>query len=544
MKSIETAADADTDHPTGVQSEGIAQTPPSTADPAGGGLGVAWHPALWVVLAAALSWTVVMGTLVWQRHDRLGSFSFDMGIFDQAVWLLSRGGQQLMTVRGLTVFGHHAEPALYLLAPFYWLGAGPHFLNLVQVAAMALGAVPVFLIARDRLGAPWVAAVIAGAFLLHPALAFMAWELFHPEAMAITPLLFAYWFAGRRRWRWFAVCVVLAVAWKEDVALAAAVLGLVVAVRGERRVGLTTAALSVGYFLMVTRVLLPYLNGSEAFYNQFFGELGGSAPEIIRNGLRRPELVTDRVLAADAKDYYWKMVAPFGLVPLAGPGALLVGVPQALVNVLSINDFTRKITYHYAALPLTGLTLAAIEGARWIAAGRRRALVILAGVMAVSSVAAAMVWGPTPIGATYGPTWWPPAQDSRRDAKEAALARVPNDARVSATYLFVPQLTHREGIYEFPNPFKPKNWGVRDENYPPPTAVSWLVVDRDTLGPEDAGIFDCLLATSFQIVSDEERVVVARRHGAGSSPLSEEDSRPSGGNSPPPGENTRLGRRC
>ncbi|MGH9182013.1 MAG: DUF2079 domain-containing protein, partial [Acidimicrobiales bacterium] len=135
-----------------------------------------------VVTAMVVAWIAVFAPLVWQRHSRFGSFSFDLGIFDQAVWLLSRPpfGDGLITVRGLTVFGHHAEPALYLLAPFYWLGAGPQFLNMVQVVSMALGAVPLFLIARDRLGYGWIALPVCVAYLLHPALGFMAWELFHP----------------------------------------------------------------------------------------------------------------------------------------------------------------------------------------------------------------------------------------------------------------------------------------------------------------------------------------------------------------------------
>ena len=114
-----------------------------------------------------------------------------MGIHDQSVWLLAhlRG---FITVRGLQVFGHHATPGYFLFVPFYWLGGGPHLLNITQVCVAALGAVPVFLLAavpdrRARGSAPRSAI----AFLLHPALQFFMSELFHPEVLAITPLLCA-----------------------------------------------------------------------------------------------------------------------------------------------------------------------------------------------------------------------------------------------------------------------------------------------------------------------------------------------------------------
>ena len=43
---------------------------------------------------------------------------------------------------------------------------------------------------------------------------------------------------------------------------------------------------------------------------------------------------------------------------------------------------------------------------------------------------------------------------------------------------FVPHMDHRERIYEFPNPWKEGNWGVRGENQHDPARVKWLVLDR------------------------------------------------------------------
>ena len=48
---------------------------------------------------------------------------------------------------------------------------------------------------------------LAAAYLLYPSLEWINWWHFHPDALAITPLLFAYWLATERRWGWFAVAV-------------------------------------------------------------------------------------------------------------------------------------------------------------------------------------------------------------------------------------------------------------------------------------------------------------------------------------------------
>src|SRR5207247_1544867 len=111
-----------------------------------------------VILAAMVGTYVgVFGALTWHQQSNFGTFGFDMGIYDQAIWLLSRFKDPFVTVRGLEYFGHHVNPITVLFVPAYWLGAGPHFLYLAETAALALGAVPVWLLARDRLGSPWMA---------------------------------------------------------------------------------------------------------------------------------------------------------------------------------------------------------------------------------------------------------------------------------------------------------------------------------------------------------------------------------------------------
>ena len=50
-------------------------------------------------------------------------------------------------MRGLNYFGHHVNLITVLFVPFYWLGAGPHFLYLVETVVMAAGAIPIWLLA-------------------------------------------------------------------------------------------------------------------------------------------------------------------------------------------------------------------------------------------------------------------------------------------------------------------------------------------------------------------------------------------------------------
>ena len=165
-----------------------------------------------VLLAGVIAlYIVVFGTLTWMQQTNFGTFGFDMGIYDQGIWLLSRFKNPFDTVRGLNYFAHHVNVITLAFVPFYWLGAGPHFLYLIETIWMALGALPVWLLARDRLGGRWLPLGLAASFLLYPSLEWINWWHFHPDALIITPLLFAWWLATRgvgagSRWRWRSLC--------------------------------------------------------------------------------------------------------------------------------------------------------------------------------------------------------------------------------------------------------------------------------------------------------------------------------------------------
>jgi uncharacterized membrane protein len=469
-------------------------------------------PEVWTLVTMMAAWVVVFTRLAWLRQNRFGSFSLDMGIFDQATWLVSRHGGLFMSVRGLHFFGHHFNLGLFLLSPFYWFGAGPNFLNFVMVLSMALAAVPIFLLARDKLSSAWLAVALAGAYLLHPSLQFMAWELFHPEPMAMAGLFFAWWFASRQRWGWYAISLAYAVCWKEDVALAALVIGLVLLLRREWKPGLWTVGLSAVYFFITNSWLIPELSGAgQTFYNNLFGTLGNSPSQVLVNSIKHPTELTKRLLADDAKSYYWKMTVPFAFVPLAAPVALAVGLPQALIDVLSTANFTRVITYHYAALPLAGLTLASVEGVARLGKrpGQQRFLV---GAVAACALAGSVLWGPSPIGNEYHKGWWPLRADPHQAAREAAVKRMAGKDHISSTYDLVPHLSHRRYIYSYPNPFISDNWAVHGEHLPDPNIVHWLVLDRGLVQGRNQALFDRLVSGGqFVITWERDTMVEAHR---------------------------------
>jgi uncharacterized membrane protein len=470
-------------------------------------------PAL--VLAGLVAvYVATFGTLTWQQHANFGTFGFDLGIYDQGIWLLSRLRDPFVTVRGLDYFGHHVNPVTLAFVPFYWLGAGPHFLLLVQTLWIAAGAIPLWLLARDRLGGGWPALVPAGAYLAYPSVEWMNWWHFHPDTLAIAPLFAAWLFATRRRWRWFWLAAGVALACKEDAALAVAVMGLLVARRGDRRVGLTAAAVAAGWFVVATRVIIPRANGGLGpFYTELFPGFGNSLPEIAWNMLRHPgrlwRLATEGGVASP-RTYYWRLLVPVGFLPLLAPGVALVAAPQVLVNVVSGHGYTHDIRFHYSALVAAGLFLATVEGLGHLRRQAVRNLAVV--VLAVAALYGNVTWSPSPLGPHLNDGTWARRPGASAAAARTAVAMVPAGAKVSAVYNLVPHLTHRVHIYEWPNPFVAANWGTTGSPPPDPRNADWLVLNRGLIGPS-AGLLDRLTGPGgpFRIVFERDGIVVARR---------------------------------
>jgi uncharacterized membrane protein len=451
---------------------------------------------------------LVMARLVIMKHNEFWTFDFDLAIFDQATWLLSKG-ESFITVRGLSVFGHHANIGFLLLVPFYWLGAGATFLNVLMVAALAMGALPLYRYGLQLLENGWYALVPAAAFLLHFTAGWLVNETFHPEVLAITPLMFAYVNASRQRWRPYMWWLIGAAIWKEDVALAIMMIGVVVWIRGQRRIGSITAGLSMGWFLFATRVMIPALSDGGAFYNDFFGPLGSGVLEVISNAITNPSLVIAAMTQHDALGYLRDLLAPFALVPLAAPTALLIGLPQFLVNMLTAHGLPANLHAHYVAIPLAAASLALVDGIARVRNLSWRRFVL--GAVGALSISTSVVWGLLPFALEYDRGNWPLYGNDRRSIMEQAVEiPAPTDS-VSATWNLVAHLAHRRQIYTFPNPWEPVNWGTGDAQPPDPSVIEWLVIDKSVLGDSAAEFESVLASESWEVVMDQNGVFVAKR---------------------------------
>ena len=469
-----------------------------------------------LVLAVVLAtWSVVFFYLGRLRYQKYGAFGFDLGIYDQGTWLLSRFRDPFVTIRGLEIFGHHANFILLAFVPFYWLGAGPVFLLGVQVVAQACGGIALFLLGRDILKSRWAGVGMASAWCLNPTNQWLVWEFFHPDAVAMGPLLLAYWAARTKRWGFFTGAAIVALACKEDAALTLVVLGLLIIVHGDRIRGAAVAAIAAAWFLIATRVVIPFSNGIGPFYDTFFGNLGKTPPEVIFNSVRHPTESLKRIRAHDAKGWYWKMWAPWALTPLLDLRTLAIAFPMIFIDVMSEFPYTRVYMYHYSAMVLVGSAVASLEAIGWISrrsANERSTRTALVLVVLACALFTTTLWGASPISHGFQKGMWPLRPDPLVAEKAALIRELPSSAAVSTAYNLDTHIDHRSRVYEFPVPWCNINWGVKGEHLDNPDTVDWILMDRGLVqNPRDRALFDDLLEHEFKIVDERSGVLLAKR---------------------------------
>jgi uncharacterized membrane protein len=422
-------------------------------------------------------WTAVLFVRLDNRFLDFRLGRFDLGNMVQAVWSTAQG-RPLEVTHGTTGeqamrLGGHVDPILAALAPLWLAFPSPRTLLLVQVAAVALGALPVYWLSRRHLASERAGTLLALAYLAYPWVAWAAVDAFHPVSLALPLLLFALWFLDGDRLVPFAACAVLAAATHELTALMVAGLGVWYALsRGRRRAGLVIACAGVAWTAFAVSVVVPAFSGGPSVFYGAFQEVGGSPAGVLRTAFSDPEVIASAVTESRDLVYLLVLAAPLGGAFVLAPVLALGAAPQLAVNLLADVGATTYPQLHYTAAALPFLVAGSVLGlARLAPPVRERGAAALLGLCVAASLAA----GPWPEPFGGAPAWYrkEPLPPERAEALRRAVELVPRDAPVSSTNGLGGHLSARRYVYSVPrveraewivvdsaDPSMPYSWGT------------------------------------------------------------------------------------
>ncbi|HEY2310925.1 MAG TPA: DUF2079 domain-containing protein [Gaiellaceae bacterium] len=391
----------------------------------------------------------------------------DLGDMTQAVWATAHG--HFLRVSSPTGseslrLGVHVDPFLALLAPVWWIWPSPLMILVVQALAVASGALPVYWLARKRLGDERAAAGFAAAYLVYPATQFNALTYSGPHAVsfAVPLVLFAIWFLDNDRLVPFALTALLAATTKEEIPLAVGCLGIWYAIsHGRRLVGAAIFALGLAGTLVDFLVVIPHFSGGASPFQGRYAAVGGTPGGIGRTLLTHPGALIAEATGSGKLHFLLLLLLPVAGLCLLEPLLLLGAVPDLAIDLLSSRPQQTTLGYQYSAGIVPFVIAAAVFGAARIK-GRVSPSRLAVYVVVLT---AAFAGTHTPLTTAYHAL--PAARGSNplREAKAHALSLVPAGVPVAATNQLGGYLSARRYISIFPSLGK-AHWAIVDRNDP------------------------------------------------------------------------------
>ena len=301
------------------------------------------------------------------RHRAYATGRYDLGNMVQTVWNTAHGHfLQMTSGDGVQIsrLAAHFDPILAVFAPLWWIWPSPEMLLVVQAVAVALGALPVFWLARKHLAGDRAGLAFALVYLLYPATEWLTLNEFHPVALACPLLLFAFWYLDEDRLLLFAVFAALAMTTKEEVGLVVAGLGIWYAVRRRARVGTVIAGAGLLVSALAIAVVIPHFNaGAESSFYGRYDAIGGSAGGIVRTAFTHPWTLFEQAFQHRDLHYLLHLLVPLSFLFVLSPLVLVAFLPEAALNQLSATPTQTSIHFHYTAAAIAPLIAATVLGA-------------------------------------------------------------------------------------------------------------------------------------------------------------------------------------
>jgi len=440
-------------------------------------LHVAWPHLVLALLVTA--YAVYFSAYQIARHEAFYT-NIDLANMEQTIWNTLHGRFMRATIYPVTGapvsdftdrqsesrLADHVQPILLVLALPYALIPRSEIFGVMLSLATALGAVPLYNIARRRLGSEaWALFGVALYLLLPTVETTNAWD---PHGTSfLPPLLLAALDTlerGKRRWWWF--WTLLAMGCREDIPLLTGWAMLCLAPRDHRQDAAVMASLGTLWSCVAFLIIIPYFGGD-------------GTPYPARFFPSDTTLTTNGILTVLRQRAYWARTVQHSLtynIRLGLPvlflywlhvPSLLAMAPTVLLNGLSwyiaaqIPDIS-----HYSAPLVPWMIVGTLEGfvklnrslARWRPTLHWRR--ILSTAVTASVLGAHVASGYTPLSTRFS---WPAPKRPPAQVR-TFLAQIPEDAAISAEANLAAHLARRETLRLFPD-LRGTTWIILDQRY-------------------------------------------------------------------------------
>ena len=306
--------------------------------------------SLWVWTFGAATTFFICSSL---RHALFQSTAFDLGIFDQAVYLISKDLPPISTFTGFHILGDHAAIIFYPIAILYKIHPDVHWLFAVQALILASGIPLAWQLAIESGLSLSHASIVALNYLFYPLVFNVNLFDFHPDVLIIPGIFGSFLALRSKKIINFLGWIILILSSKAVLALTLIAFGLwLIIFERPRYYGISVVGLSIAWFIFTTQVVFPYYTGGEHAAVGRYSYLGNSVLEIMSNLFCKPDLVLRQLISWSSLEYLLLLILPIlWCLSRSSCKFLLPILPQLGLNLLS-NLSTQRDLIHQYSLPI------------------------------------------------------------------------------------------------------------------------------------------------------------------------------------------------
>jgi uncharacterized membrane protein len=360
------------------------------------------------------------------------SGGFDLGLFDQAIWKFGHFLGAYNTVKDRIIFGDHFSLTLPLFGILYYIWDDVRLLLIAQAGIIVFSTIPIFLIAKRRLGSSIAALSIAVMYSLFYGIQYGVYFDFHTIIIGVAVLswLAYFWEAGKNKMFW--IFFVIALATQENMGIAVAGLAALFFFRKEHwKRAILVGILGISYSLLATKVTALF---SPVGY-QYWPQL----PTTLRDAFMR-------LFDSEEKRLVWLYsYSPYSFIPLLSPGSLIAVVMDVSQYFVTGPEFSRMWSpfMHHRAILAPFLILGMIDVLAFVKSKRIPATGIALVLLGISM--GTQYYFHFPLNKLVKTEYW--KEEVWTNDTRTMLSSIPASYSIATQQNLVPHLSHRNEIY-------------------------------------------------------------------------------------------------
>jgi len=327
--------------------------------------------------------TIFSVICIWKYNNFLYN-GLDLGIINNVFYNSLDGNWLWSSIQGHNYFGDHFTPILFIILPIYAIYPSAITLLVLQTLFLGLTAWVIYKISLNITKQKTLSVLISLLWLINPLVHNINLFEFHFISLAPIIILSAFYYylkikngneANKTTFLYYFIFIFLSLLIREDIAFI--LLGLILImisdwIKSKKnkalnykiiRLLISSCLMIITYSLIAFKLVGVFSPSSVSPFIYYYGWLGSSASEIIKNIFLKFDLVLKHLVTLGNFEMITGLLLPFLFLPLLKPKYLWLGfIPAGQIMLSAAGGGALVWQLHYAALFLPGLVIGFIYG--------------------------------------------------------------------------------------------------------------------------------------------------------------------------------------